>query len=131
MPSPFSQTAATPILRVGPSGWDYPHWESVVYPRPRPRGFHPLEFLASRFDTVEISQSFREAVRPELAKLWAVKTGHNRQFQFTARLDRLFSHERILEPARIAEWSAGLRPLLEMGKLGCVVMQFQIGRAHV
>jgi len=96
----------------------------LVYPKPAPFGFHPLEYLADRFDTVEISQSFGEFIRPQLARLWAAKAAHNRDFQFTARLHRQFTHERLLHPDDIQRWSEGLLPLLEDGKLGCVLMQF-------
>jgi uncharacterized protein YecE (DUF72 family) len=117
-------TSPTPVLRVGPAGWLHSDWDGLVYPKPSPRGFHPLEFLADRFDTVEISQSFHEFIRPELGKLWAAKVAHNPRFQFTARLHRQFSHERILNADDAARWSEGLLPLLAMGKLGCVLMQF-------
>jgi uncharacterized protein YecE (DUF72 family) len=83
-----------------------------------------LEFLADRFDTVEISDSFHGFVRPELARVWASKVDHNRQFQFTARLNRVFTHERLLDPEDVKRWSEGLAPLYESGRLGCVLMQF-------
>ncbi len=123
MPS-VKDSISSPILRVGPAGWNYPHWDSLVYPRPQPRGFHPLEFLADRFDTIEISDSFHGFVRPELARLWASKVGHNPQFQFTARLNRMFTHERLMQPEDVQRWSEGLAPLQEAGRLGCVLMQF-------
>lgn len=123
MPS-AKDPVSTPILRIGPAGWNYPHWDSLVYPRPQPRGFHPLEFLADRFDTVEISESFHQFVRPELARLWAAKIDHNPQFQFTARLNRQFTHERILNQDDIKHWSEGIAPLQDAGRLGCVLMQF-------
>ncbi|MEZ5403419.1 MAG: DUF72 domain-containing protein [Bryobacteraceae bacterium] len=111
-------------LRCGPSGWAYKDWEGRVYPRPHPRSFHPIEFLADRFDTIEIAQTFTDMVRPELAKLWVSKVDHNSRFKFTARLNRLFTHERSLDSGEVKRFSEGLKPLTDQGRLGCVLMQF-------
>jgi uncharacterized protein YecE (DUF72 family) len=111
-------------LFCGPAGWTHPHWDALVYPQPRPRGFHSLEFLAEAFSAVEISSTFREWLRPEVARLWMKKVSANRDFQFTAKLHRRFTHDRILEKAEIAAYKDGLAPLLGAGKLGCVLMQF-------
>lgn len=115
---------SSPVLRVGPSGWDYPHWDGVIYPKSRPRGFHPLSFLAQRFDMVEIGGTFYRAARPEIARLWLAKVAHNPDFVFTARLHRRFTHERAIEPAEVETFKEGLRPLLQAGRFGCLVMQF-------
>jgi uncharacterized protein YecE (DUF72 family) len=116
---------ASPIaVRCGVSGWAFPHWEGLVYPRPAPRSFHPLEFLADRFDAIEIPLSFHQWIRPELARLWAAKVSHNPRFQFTARMNRDFTHERLLDRDRLDRFAEGLEPLLQLGRLGAMLMQF-------
>ncbi|HEX9871331.1 MAG TPA: DUF72 domain-containing protein, partial [Candidatus Tectomicrobia bacterium] len=45
-------------IRVGPAGWSYPDWKGQVYPKPQPRGFDPLTYLAQYFDAVEINATF-------------------------------------------------------------------------
>lgn len=40
------------MIRVGTAGWDYPDWQGVVFPRPKPRGFDPLAYLARYFTTM-------------------------------------------------------------------------------
>ena len=45
-------------IRIGPAGWSYPDWEGQVYPKPKPRGFDPLRYLAQYFDTIEINSTF-------------------------------------------------------------------------
>lgn len=109
---------------TGPGGWSYPQWNSIVYPRPRPRGFHPLEFLAKYVDLVEINTSFYQPLRPEVSRLWLAKTAHNKAFRFTAKLGRRFTHERILDPADIASYKEGIWPLQRAGRLGGLIMQF-------
>jgi uncharacterized protein YecE (DUF72 family) len=111
-------------LYCGPSGWSYPHWNGVVYPRLKPRGFHALEDLSTYFDAVEINTSFYQSIRPELASLWVKKVAVNPKFLFTMKLGRRFTHERSLAAAEIAHFKDGLWPFHRAGKLGCVLMQF-------
>lgn len=114
----------SPKLRIGPAGWDYPSWQRLLYPNPRPRGFHPLQFLAGLFDAVEINTSFYRPLRPELARLWASQVASNPEFRFTAKLGRRFTHERVLEESELREAIAGFVPLQDAGRLGCLLMQF-------
>jgi uncharacterized protein YecE (DUF72 family) len=111
-------------LYCGPSGWSYPHWNGVVYPRLKPRDFHPLEYLATYFDAVEINTSFYQSIRPELASLWIKKAAGNPKFQFTVKLGRRFTHERSLVPAEVAHFKEGLWPFHRAAKLGCLLAQF-------
>jgi len=111
-------------LSCGPSGWSYPHWNGIVYPRMKPRGFHALEDLSKYFDAVEINTSFYQPIQPELASVWIRKVAHNPTFQFTVKLGRRFTHERSLHPAEIARFKEGLWPFQRARKLGCVLMQF-------
>lgn len=111
-------------LYCGPSGWSYPHWNGIVYPRLKPRGFHALEYLSTYFDAVEINTSFYQSIQPELAGLWVRKVANNPKFQFTVKLGRRFTHERSLAPAEIAGFKEGLWPFQRPRKLGCVLMQF-------
>jgi uncharacterized protein YecE (DUF72 family) len=111
-------------LYCGPSGWSYPHWNGVVYPRLKPRGFHALEDLSCYFDAVEINTTFYQPLRPEIARLWLRKVSRNPRFLFTAKLGRRFTHERLIGSAEVAQFKEGLWPLLRARKLGCVLMQF-------
>ena len=112
----------TGTLRCGATGWSFRDWDRTVYPRPQPRGFHPLEFLAGRFETVEIHSTFEQSPRPELTRLWAAKVARNPDFRFTARAPRRFTYERDLSEA--AAFTEAMKPLAEQGRLGAVLMQF-------
>ena len=111
-------------VRFGTAGWSYSHWNSVVYPQGRTRGFHALEFMARYFDAVEINSSFYRPLRPEVARLWLKKVEANSRFLFTAKLHQQFTHERVLDATAVAGFKEGLWPLLRARKLGCVLMQF-------
>ena len=41
------------MLRIGTSGWVYPHWKGRFYPRELPQR-EWLRYYAERFDTVEM-----------------------------------------------------------------------------
>lgn len=105
-------------------GWTHPRWDDVVFPSPRTRGFHRLEYLSRFLDAIEIDASFNQPLRAEVARLWLGKVERNPRFQFTALLQRRFTHERDLDPAAVAAFKEGLWPLHKAKRLGCVVMEF-------
>lgn len=111
-----------PNIRCGPSGWAYPDWNAVVYPQVKPRGFHPLAYLASFFDLFEINASRESALRPEVARLWLNRSGPRPVF--TIVLGNRFTRERDLDPAAVRDFKEGLWPFLNAGRLGCVLMEF-------
>src|SRR5580692_9125571 len=109
---------------IGTAGWSYPHWNGLVYPKVYGSGFHPLEFLSRRFDTVEINSSFYQHLKPEVVRLWMKKTEANPRFQFTAKLHQQFTHARVLDENEAKTFKQGLWPLLKSNKLGALLMQF-------
>ena len=111
-------------LYCGPCGWSYPHWNGTVYPKNRSRGFHSLEYISRYFDAVEINTTFYQAIRPEITRLWIKKVENNEKFLFSAKLNRRFTHDRVLDTAEVTAFKDGLWPLLRAKKLGCLLMQF-------
>jgi uncharacterized protein YecE (DUF72 family) len=114
------------MIRVGPAGWSYSDWAGVVYPKPRPRGFDPLVFLAGFFDALELNTSFYRPVSPHNARRWLERTEFNREFRFTAKLWRRFTHERegVWTADEVRRTREGLEVLREEGRLGAVLVQF-------
>lgn len=120
------------MIRVVPAGWSYPDWEGRVYPRPKPRGFHPLAWLARYVDGVEIDSSFYAPARPDWAARWVALVAPYPRFRFTAKLHRSFTHEPLPagpagedELARRAQaFRRSLAPLIEAGRLSAVLVQF-------
>ncbi len=112
------------MIRIGPAGWSYKDWNGIVYPKDRPKGFHEAEYLAHYFDTIEINTSFYHPVRAPVAKSWLGRVAHNKNFRFTAKLWRGFTHERnaTTEDEQIVK--EGLTPLLEADRLGALLLQF-------
>jgi uncharacterized protein YecE (DUF72 family) len=114
-----------PIIRVGPAGWSYKDWEGVVYPNKPGKTFDPLEYLARFFNTIEINSSFYRPPAPSTSEAWARRVENNKEFSFTAKLHRVFTHERGKATAKDEkEFREGIEPLVKAAKLGAVLIQF-------
>lgn len=61
-------TALAPI-RIGCSGWVYPHWRGRLYPEKLPIK-QWFAFYADHFDTVEINNSFYRLPKAETFDVW-------------------------------------------------------------
>lgn len=112
------------MIRIGIAGWKYKDWDGIVYPKPKPRGFDELNYVAGYFDTVEINSSFYGAPRPAAAKKWVVSVVNNHAFQFTAKLFHSFTHERKPMPNDEKDFKDGIAPLVEANRLGALLIQF-------
>jgi uncharacterized protein YecE (DUF72 family) len=111
-------------IRVGPAGWAYPDWYGYAYPARRPRGFHPLAYLAEFFDVVEINTSFYHPVRAEHAAQWIRQIAANPRFNFTAKLWQGFTHGTTASADDEKLVRAGFDVLHREGRLGSVLVQF-------
>lgn len=113
------------IIRIGPAGWSYKDWEGLVYPQKPGKTFDPLEYLARFFDTIEINSSFYRPPAPTTTKSWATRVAANKKFVFTAKLHRVFTHERGKATKKDEkEYRQGMDVLAKAGKLGAVLLQF-------
>jgi uncharacterized protein YecE (DUF72 family) len=110
-------------LFIGPAGWDYADWRGVVYP-PRLKGTGRLTFLAGLFGAVEINVTFYRPIAPDYARRWLAAVAGFPDFRFTAKVWQVFTHERRLPTAELAQFREGLVPLLDDDKLGVLLAQF-------
>ena len=114
------------MIRYGPAGWNYDDWKGVVYPRPAPRGFDQLGFLAEYFDTIEINSTFYGPAKPKTSRAWVERVAGHPDFRFTAKLYRRFTHERksTWTAAEVREVRDSFDPLMEADRLGALLLQF-------
>jgi uncharacterized protein YecE (DUF72 family) len=108
---------------VGCSGWNYPHWREVVYPKGLPAR-RWLEHYATLFGTVEINTTFYRLPKPEAVARWVAETPP--EFVFTAKASRYMTHMKRLtdlEPA-LRRYYDAIEPLASSLKLGPVLWQF-------
>lgn len=114
------------MIRVGPAGWVYKDWAGIVYPKPKPRGFDPLVYMAEFFDTVEINSTFYRPARESTGRSWIERVSSQPNFRFTAKLWRRFTHERetAWTGEDVKQVRAAFDPMHESGRLGAVLLQF-------
>lgn len=112
------------MIRVGTSGWKYKDWDGRVYPKPKPRGFDELAYLARFFHTVEINTSYYGPPRASSSTKWLESVSTNPAFRFTAKLYHSFTHERKPAPNDEKDFKDGIAPLVEAGRFGALLLQF-------
>lgn len=108
------------MIRFGIAGWQYRDWEGIVYPKPQPRGFDPLSYLAGFFDVAEIDSSFYRPPQPGAARGWVRRVADHRDFRFTGKLLKGFTHERNETAKDEKLFKDGIQPLLDAGGLGAL-----------
>jgi len=96
-------------VRVGISGWTYPPWRGVFYPRGLRRA-DELSHAASRLSSIEVNGSFYALQRPESFQRWAEQTPDD--FVFAVKAGRFITHMK-----KLAEVETPLANFLASGVL--------------
>jgi uncharacterized protein YecE (DUF72 family) len=110
---------------VGTAGWSYEDWEGVVYPAAKGRGFHPLVFLASYLNLVEVNSTFYRIPSPTLCLSWVRKLEPFPDFRLAVKLHQSFSHERRgFGPREVDAFKAAIAPLVARNRLAALLLQF-------
>lgn len=116
-------SAAMVRLRFGCSGWDYDEWIGPFY---RNANESKLGAYARVFDTAEINSTFYRAPSPGIVQGWARYSPED--FVFAAKVPQTVTHDRLLDVGQgadreLAAYCALMRPLLDEGKLGPLLLQ--------
>src|SRR6202790_2382464 len=122
--TPENQNVSAGSIGIVPAGWSYTDWGRIVYPAPKPRGFHEAAYLSEFFDTIEINTSFYQPLRAEHCRQWIARVSGNPRFVFTAKLWQKFTHAPDATPEDERAVRAGFDVLRDAGKLGAVLLQF-------
>ncbi|MBW4717498.1 DUF72 domain-containing protein [Saccharothrix obliqua] len=84
------------MIRIGTSGWLYPPWRGVFYPKGLVHK-RELEYLSSRLDSVEINGTFYSLQRESSFRTWAAQTPDD--FVFAVKGSRFITHmKRLRDP---------------------------------
>jgi uncharacterized protein YecE (DUF72 family) len=107
-------------VRIGTSGFSYPHWKGVFYP-PELRPSSWLGYYQERFDTLELNNTFYRLPKPETFLQWkdAVKKG----FLFSIKASRWITHLKRLKNVQEPLDAFLKRAILLGEKLGPVLYQ--------
>ena len=84
---------ASGVVRVGCSGWVYPDWRGVVYPRDAPQR-RWFELYAERFDTVEINSTFYRLPSPDQVDRWREQAPPG--FRYACKVGQYVTHRKKL-----------------------------------
>ena len=76
-------------IRIGISGWRYPPWRGVFYPKGLPQR-DELHFAARKLNTLELNGSFYSLQRPQSYRSWYEQTPDG--FVFAVKGGRFITH---------------------------------------
>jgi uncharacterized protein YecE (DUF72 family) len=116
------------LIRFGTAGWSYPDWDGTVYPARTAARFDHLAYLARFLDCVEVNASFYRIPRRTTAMSWVNRVAFKKEFLFTIKLWRGFTHGLDLPAGEIRasaeDFVDFLEPLKEAGRLGGLLVQY-------
>jgi uncharacterized protein YecE (DUF72 family) len=120
------------VIRVGVSGWIYPRWRGVFYPRGLPRRLE-LAYASRAFTSLEINGTFYSLKSVDDFRRWSAATPDD--FIFAVKGSRYITHMKKLEAIETALPNFFASGLLALGpKLGPILwqlpttMRFDAGR---
>jgi uncharacterized protein YecE (DUF72 family) len=109
-------------VRIGISGWTYPPWRGVFYPKGLPQT-RELDYAASQFETLEINGTFYGMQRPDAFAGWATCAPEG--FVYAIKGSRYITHMLKLRNAEVPLANFIASGLLRLGaKLGPILWQF-------
>jgi uncharacterized protein YecE (DUF72 family) len=109
-------------VRIGISGWTYPPWRGVFYPKGLPQK-RELEHATGQFSSLEINGTFYGMQRPDAFADWADRAPDG--FVFSVKAPRFITHIRRLREVETPLANFIASGLLRLGeKLGPILWQF-------
>jgi len=107
-------------IRVGTSGWTYPHWKNVFYPAACKKS-RWLEYYTEYFDTVELNATFYRLPKAKTVEGWKRRTPDF--FLWAVKANKYITHtKRLREPKEPLERFYSVASVLEE-KLGPILFQ--------
>jgi uncharacterized protein YecE (DUF72 family) len=109
------------VIKIGTSGYSYDDWKGPVYPDKANKSEF-LSLYARLFSTVEINSTYYRIPSPFMFQRLLEKVPP--EFDFVVKLSKEFTHEREGFPQAVRPFNEGIKPLVQAGKLGCLLAQF-------
>jgi uncharacterized protein YecE (DUF72 family) len=108
-------------VRIGLSGWSYPHWRDTFYLKDLPQ-VEWLRYVAERFPTVEVNRTFYSLLRPDVYRHWVSQVPDH--FTFSIKGSRFITHLKSLRDVEIPLANFFASGVLELqGHLDTVLWQ--------
>ena len=109
------------MIYLGTSGFSYNDWVGPFYPVGMPKR-EWLLYYAREFNCCEINATFYTIPKPATLVSMANKTGEG--FLFVIKANQRMTHEQRDNEEVFTAFRKILTPLIDRGKMGCVLAQF-------
>lgn len=109
------------MIYLGTSGFSYNDWVGPFYPLGMPKR-EWLHYYARQFKSCEINATFYTVPKPATLVSMANKTGEG--FLFAVKAHQRMTHEQKDNEEVFRDFRKALGPLIDRGKMGCVLAQF-------
>ena len=109
------------LIIIGTAGYAYNDWVGPFYP-PNLDKREWLEYYAEQFSFTEVNSSFYRMPNPFMLARMAEKTPQG--FRFAIKAYRGITHDRKDAEAACRTLADAVSPLVEAGKLACILIQF-------
>ena len=109
------------MIYVGTSSFSYDDWVGNFYPAGMPRR-EWLTYYAREFNTCEVNSTFYALPKSSTLEAMADKTGED--FLFSIKANQEMTHRREDNIPVFETFYQVLKPVIDAGKLGCILAQF-------
>ncbi|MEW6522030.1 MAG: DUF72 domain-containing protein [Bacillota bacterium] len=112
------------MIYVGTAGFKYPDWKGTFYP-PTTKDADMLTYYTGHFPVVELDFTYYRM--PNVRTLAGLEQKTPDGFRFCVKANRAMTHDCPPGPELqgvFREFASALEPLLDSGKLACVLAQF-------
>ena len=109
------------MIYIGTAGYSYKDWIGPFYPEGTKDNLM-LDYYAANFNFVEVNSSYYHMPGSRLFESINRKTPED--FKFAVKLFGGFTHERNVGTTEAEQFKYALGPIIESGKLACLLAQF-------
>jgi uncharacterized protein YecE (DUF72 family) len=109
------------MIYIGTSGFSYKDWVGEFYPAGLPSR-EWLSFYSREFNTCEINSTYYALPSAATFRSMAARTGEG--FLFAIKANQEMTHQREDSAMICRSFRQALEPVVEAGKLGCILAQF-------
>lgn len=109
------------MFYCGTSGFSYDDWAGVYYPERLPRK-NWFSYYAQEFNTVELN--FTYYALPDYTTMKSLAAKAPQGFLFAVKANQEMTHKRQQDGHVFQQFLKSILPILNEGKLGCVLAQF-------
>lgn len=110
-----------PLILVATSGYSYRDWKGKFYPEDIKES-DMLSFYSREFPFTEVNSTYYSLPSPYMIYHMMKKTPEN--FLFVIKAYGGMTHQQDLGENTVGKFKEALKPLIEAGRLGCVLAQF-------